>query len=110
MTYEELKIEAEKLGYGLIKKRKPMGTLALCTCGKKPKVYYGNFYNTVPFYVMCNTCNRKTSEIMPSKEKISRYEAEFRVRHEWNDMMDKIKGEHNDIKDTIKGEQGNELI
>lgn len=81
MTYEELKIEAEKLGYGLIKKRKPMGTLALCTCGKKPKVHYGDFYNTVPFYVMCHTCNRKTSEIMPSKE-ISRYEAEFRVRHE----------------------------
>ena len=87
MTYEELREEAAKMGYGLIKKREPLGKLAFCTCGKRPKVHYGDFYNTVPFYVMCHNCNKKTSEQMASKE-LSRYDAELKVRREWNAMME----------------------
>lgn len=39
MTFEELKAEAEKQGYGLIKKRKHDKLLHCPNCGKVPKIW-----------------------------------------------------------------------
>jgi len=56
MTIEELKIEADKLGYNIIKKQKPIKLLN-CSCGKKPSLwinqYKGNFY-------WCEECNKRS--------------------------------------------------
>lgn len=51
MTVEELKIEAEKLGYNIIKKQ-PYIKLEKCKCGKKPRLYYG----MNDMYYRCDNC------------------------------------------------------
>lgn len=51
MTFEELKAEAEKQGYNLIKKQ-PYIKLLPCTCGYKKietfRYYYGNWFCECP--------------------------------------------------------------
>ena len=57
MTLEELKIEAEKYGYILTKKRKPLPKLLPCNCGRKR---IDLWYQTPRGYVYkCPICGRK---------------------------------------------------
>lgn len=78
MTYEELKKEADKLGYKLIKKTEPVKRLP-CTCGCKRVYYcYEFFYEGL----VCKSCG---------KFSYSRKGASDRQKTiDWNNM---IKGE-----------------
>lgn len=60
MTFEELKAEAEKQGYNLIKKQ-PYVKLLPCTCGEKRIALYQYYFGG--WYCECTKCG-KTSEIV----------------------------------------------
>lgn len=78
MTLEELKAEADKFGYKLIKKPKPMPPLAKC-CGVKPEVWFvsGDYgYNEV----QCPKCGADVSAT-----------TERDARLAWNRMIQEAK-------------------
>jgi len=87
MTFEELKAEANRQGYNLVKKYQPMPKLKRCPiCGSLAYVRYGDI-----FYVAC----KKGCLIGP---KVSRYnkvqsksklESEREAREAWNEMVEK---------------------
>lgn len=80
MTVEELKDEAKKLGYNIIKIPEPLEPLLPCVCGrKKPQCWYGlNFY-----VYRCPDCGR-AGKSGKNRE----------ARHSWNEMVKtEMKGE-----------------
>lgn len=78
MTYEELKLEADKLGYKLIKKTEPIKRLP-CTCGCK-LVWYSCSAFDVGF--KCRICGKRSSSKIGASER--------QKIIDWNNM---IKGE-----------------
>ena len=63
MTLEELKIEANKLGYNLIKKNpKPKILPCICGCRRRRHLYIGsdNIYNRA---LVCKRCGRRVEGI-----------------------------------------------
>jgi hypothetical protein len=82
MTLEELKAEAKKHGYKLVKDN-PYISLAPCICGRK-KVGLSMIYGKTktPYFHKCNKCGL-TSE--PTKTK---YEAKLK----WNECVENAKG------------------
>lgn len=90
MTFEELKEEADRQGYNLIKKYQPMPKLLKCPiCGRTPKVRYG-----YDIYVSCPTGK---CLIGPSVKRVDRtnyitipkLKAERQAREAWNEMITK---------------------
>lgn len=78
MTLEELKAEANKLGYSVVKKRRKV-YLKPCVCGSNRRKLW-NIANGEYFYT-CDHCGRKSppaSSIMAAKEL-------------WNEMMKELK-------------------
>jgi predicted RNA-binding Zn-ribbon protein involved in translation (DUF1610 family) len=72
MTIEELKTEAEKLGYRVVKKEKYVSLLP-CPCGrKKPEKWY-SFTENEDFY-QCPNCGLKAPGAMTDKQ----------ARYNWN--------------------------
>lgn len=90
MTFEELKAEANRQGYNLVKKYQPMPKLLKCPlCGRKPKVNYGIY-----IYVACPTRQCLIGPLVYRigddgiTLKISKLEAERRAREAWNEMIE----------------------
>lgn len=81
MTVEELKTEAKKLGYNIIKIPEPLESLLPCVCGhKKPTLWYGGF--SFEQY-KCPVCGRAGE---PGRKR--------EARHNWNEMVKaEMKGE-----------------
>lgn len=89
MTFEELKAEANRQGYNLVKKYRPMPKLLKCPlCGRKPKVNYGH-----NIYVACPT---RQCLMGPSVKRVDhtnytvipKLEAERKAREAWNNMVE----------------------
>ena len=55
MTFEELKAEAEKQGYNLIKKRPYVSLLKCPYCGKKPAYWNSAVSNKVKYKCECKS-------------------------------------------------------
>lgn len=99
MTFEELKAEANRQGYNLVKKYQSMPKLKRCPiCGSLARVNYGDI-----FYVTCKKgCligpkvnrldtkrfNPKTGNTYMVQTK-SKLELEREARNAWNEMVEK---------------------
>lgn len=90
MTFEELKAEADRQGYNLVKKYQPMPKLFKCPiCGRKPKINYGHY-----IYAYCQTrqCLRGPGVNRVGDDgvtlKIKKLEAERMAREAWNNMIE----------------------
>lgn len=75
MTLDELKAEAEKLGYALIKKSESIKMLP-CTCGCKRRTEW--FCKGQTFY-SCNRCGKKSSRSNTVRG----------AKRAWNEMIEK---------------------
>lgn len=99
MTFEELKAEANRQGYNLVKKYKPMPKLKRCPiCGSLARVNYGDV-----FYVICKKgcligpkVNRLDTELINPHtgntykvQTRTRLELEREARNAWNEMVEK---------------------
>ncbi len=58
MTLEELKKEADALGYRLVKKSVPYETLLPCTCGCKRREHWGQYLGNGKYRIslVCMKC------------------------------------------------------
>ena len=75
MTLDELKVEAEKLGYTLIKKSESVKMLP-CTCGCKRRT---EWFGKGQIFYSCNGCGKKSP---PAK-------TERGAKRAWNEMIEK---------------------
>ena len=75
MTLEELKVEADKLGYGLIKKPERIKFLP-CVCGCNLRHHYYSYYGSQHF--KCKRCGLES----PSGN------SEREARLNWNKMIE----------------------
>lgn len=83
MTFEELKAEADRQGYVLIKKPDPMPKLMPCVCGRKRIGLWNRWVDNVGmFKYRCPRCD-KQSEVWAKSVR--------EARSIWNDMIDKEK-------------------
>ena len=85
MTLEELKDEAKKHGFRLVKEY-PYISLSPCVCGHKriasPMIYGGN---KTPYFHRCNKCGFASA---PARTK-------HEARNKWNECVERAK-EKND--------------
>lgn len=79
MTYEELKIEANKMGYNLIKKKEYVPHKK-CKCGKHGRVMLGCKVGSdkSTWSIMCEKCNKRTKAWMNQDD----------AWREWNKMQE----------------------
>ena len=85
MTLEEIRTEAKKHGYKLIKDT-PYVRLAPCVCGHKGHGQYADWSNKkAPHYLKCYRCGFASE---PAKTK---YEAKIK----WNECVENAKKEEN---------------
>ena len=61
MTLEQLKEEADKLGYKLIRKSVPKLTACKCGIKKPPKQYRAYIGGQVNTYYFCPNCSKRSS-------------------------------------------------
>lgn len=79
MTIEELKVEAAKLGYVLVKKPQPKEKFLPCICGRNNHTTWYNYIgNSIKF--VCNHCGRSASG-----------KTDREARHNWNEMIKTIR-------------------
>ena len=95
MTFEELKEEANRQGYNLVKKYQPMPKLNRCPiCGRLPKVRY----DISTIYISCPSRKCLHGPVVDRRAKdgvcliISKSEAERQAREAWNNMIENAKG------------------
>ena len=83
MTLDELKVEAKKQGYRLVKIPERITLLSCPVCGSKKTSqwygYFGRFYR-------CDNCNFAGSSAKTIRE----------ARKKWNDAVAKYKEENNE--------------
>ena len=82
MTLPELKAEADKLGYKVVKKSEPYTPLLPCICGCKRREHWvkyagNNKYETT---LLCMRCNRKASGL-----------SQTAARKAWNKMIGELR-------------------
>lgn len=86
MTIEELKAEADAIGYKLVKKSPPMPKLSKCKCGRRPH----KWYTSKGMFFRCEHCDIEGNV---GKNRRKAVEA-------WNKRMEKSDGslytEHGD--------------
>lgn len=80
MTLDELKVEAEKLGYTLIKKPESIKMLP-CTCGSKRR---SEWFSAGQIFYCCNRCGKKSPPANTVRG----------AKRAWNEMIEK-GGEEN---------------
>lgn len=80
MTLEELKAEAKKHGYKLVKDL-PYISMLPCVCGHKNIAYMCFWGAPNPFYHQCRKCGFKSQ---PTRTK---YEAKIK----WNECVEKVR-------------------
>lgn len=104
MTFEELQAEAEKQGYILRKRIKPLGKMAKCPlCGKYPKVNrqwgIGDWYVYCPGHLEGPHINTDTYYINTrTGDKVyyptdTKHDNELKAREAWNEMVNNYKEE-----------------
>lgn len=85
MTYlEELRIEADKMGYNLTPKPAHKLKLEPCFCGAKQHVVVGNWKS---FTVRCPKCGNKIEYITPNGIHSTKAETENKARSLWNETV-----------------------
>lgn len=77
MTYDELKAEANKIGYNLVKKREYISH-KICKCGSRGSAWYDYTDGKVARFILCENCHIRTNS------HISEYDA----WKEWNKMQE----------------------
>lgn len=77
MTYEELKIEANKMGYNLVKKKEYVPHKR-CKCGCRGSVWYDCIYGKASRFILCENCHIRTNS----------YTSERDAWEEWNKMQE----------------------
>lgn len=84
MTFEELKAEAKRQGYNLIKKQPYISMTKCDNCGKKPHVwFYARTYDDRThefsgFFLKCPECEKSTEVFKTERE----------AREAWNAMQE----------------------
>lgn len=91
MTLEELKIEANKLGYKLIKNN-PMPKLKPCVCGCKQRTEW-SCHNPDGVRLECVKCGLSTPVVKTRREAIN----------SWNDLIGHIETVSDNITLTCSG-------
>lgn len=74
MTFEELKAEAKRQGYGLIKKRQYIGLQKCPICGKKPQQWISGVTGKTRYKCECGDATEWCS-------------ADWRAREAWNEAV-----------------------
>lgn len=84
MTFEELKAEANRQGYNLLKRPDPMPKLSQCTCGRKQIGLWNKWFDNKEdkFQYGCPKCGRQSGVWAKSVRE---------ARLVWNDMIEKEK-------------------
>ena len=78
MTYEELKIEAAKLGYSLVKFTKREKLLP-CVCGRNKRSHWYGYKDGKEYYTLMCSCGMSATGY-----------TELEVRHNWNEMIKEL--------------------
>lgn len=60
MTYEELKNEANKMGYRLVKKKEYVPHKR-CKCGSRGSLWYDYTNGKVAHFILCENCHIRTN-------------------------------------------------
>lgn len=73
MTFDELKKEAQRQGYSLIKRKEPIVRLLPCPCGRKHLSIWGSLYPSLgikrEYLVACPKCgNGEDNEWKPTEK------------------------------------------
>lgn len=95
MTVEELKLEAKKLGYNIIKKPESIKLLPCACNNKKPKPYYRHVIgkkNESGHFYWCQQCDMK-SEIGKTH---------IEAKRKWNEAIERVstnESVHNSLSD-----------
>lgn len=76
MTFEELKAEAEKQGYSLMKKQPPLPKMEPCLCGRK-RISIWQRRNPKEYRASCPNCGLGEEDEWSSTER--------RAREVWNE-------------------------
>ena len=99
MTFEELEIKADRLGYALVKKSsmpEPLVKPLLCTCGQSKRVrkhigdwrYEKKDNDYYAYYMFCEKCGKKGPCVWYSDYGCStQRQMENRAREAWNKMI-----------------------
>lgn len=105
MTLEELKAEAEKLGYSVVKKPVSPGKLLACTCGSKQHSRIGSGSHcgrySRAYYVKCRKCKKEGPHVSVYDGNgylcMRKDEAIRLAGEKWNEMIreEMKKGEKN---------------
>lgn len=77
MTYEELKTEANKMGYSLVKKKEYVPHKK-CKCGGRGGTWYNCADGNTTRFVKCERCDIRTND----------YKSEVDAWREWNKMQE----------------------
>lgn len=77
MTYEELKNEANKMGYRLVKKKEYVPHKR-CKCGSRGSLWYGCINGKADYSILCENCYIRTNS----------YRSERDAWREWNKMQE----------------------
>lgn len=77
MTYEELKIEANKMGYNLVKKKEYVPRKSCKKCGKRGLDCLAKRDGEVVYFIKCEECKIHTSD----------HKSEADAWREWNKMQ-----------------------
>lgn len=80
MTLEELKKEADRLGYRVVKKRDTYEVLLPCTCGCKRRKHTRNFHDKI--VLMCCRCGRAVHGITLAD-----------ARRKWNEVIREVRSD-----------------
>lgn len=109
MTFEELKAEADRQGYNLVKKHGKMPKLLKCPfCGRVPKVRWEDFCKFT--YVSCPTNNCLCGpEVDRVGLRLTKVEAERQAREAWNEMIKSFDVTIGDIFGSLPEEEKNKI-
>ena len=85
MTLEQLKAEAKKYGYKIVKDL-PYIRMLPCVCGNKSIAYMSAWETPTPYYHRCRKCG------FESQRARTKYEA----RIKWDECIEKAKEKNNE--------------
>lgn len=77
MTYDELKAEANKMGYNLVRKRERISHKR-CKCGSKGSTWYDCSGGKVARFIQCENCDVRTNSHISERD----------AWREWNKMQE----------------------
>lgn len=84
-TFNELKMEADRMGYNLVPKYQKLIKLHPCTCGCKQVGSCGNYKHVK---VSCPRCSRSIEYNRPDNVRSTQKESIQKAREMWNKMIE----------------------